>query len=52
MRVTGHLTESIYKRYAIVSEGDIREGLAKLNAPMEAPPTQKKARIRRLRSVG
>jgi integrase len=30
MQITGHKTESIYRRYAIVSEGDISEGLKKL----------------------
>ena len=30
MKITGHKTESVYRRYAIVSEGDIREGLGKL----------------------
>jgi len=30
MKITAHKTESIYRRYAIVSEGDLREGLGKL----------------------
>jgi hypothetical protein len=28
--LTGHLTESVYRRYAIVSEGDLGAGLDKL----------------------
>jgi len=32
MKVTGHVTESVYRRYAIVSEADISEGLAKVAA--------------------
>jgi hypothetical protein len=32
MKMTGHRTESIYRRYAIVSEGDLREAGAKLSA--------------------
>jgi len=30
MKITGHKTENVYRRYAIVSEGDLREGLGKL----------------------
>jgi len=30
MKLTGHKTESIYRRYAIVSETDLSEGVAKL----------------------
>lgn len=30
MKLTGHKTESVYRRYAIVSEADLSEGLEKL----------------------
>jgi integrase len=32
MKLTGHKTESVYRRYAIVSEADLSEGLKKLAA--------------------
>jgi integrase len=31
MQLTGHKTEAVYRRYAITSEGDLREGVDRLN---------------------
>jgi integrase len=38
MKLTGHKTESVYRRYAIVSEADLSEGVRKLAALHEADP--------------
>jgi integrase len=37
MKLTGHKTESVYRRYAIVAEADLREGVAKLAKLHEGP---------------
>jgi hypothetical protein len=39
-RLTGHKTESVYRRYAIVSERDPAEGVAKLATLHHASRTQ------------
>jgi len=31
MQLTGHKTEAVYRRYAITSESDLREGVDRLN---------------------
>jgi integrase len=33
MTITGHLTRSVFDRYNIVSDGDLRDAAAKLSAP-------------------
>jgi hypothetical protein len=32
MQLTGHKTEAVYRRYAITSESDLLEGVARLDA--------------------
>jgi hypothetical protein len=44
MKLTGHKTESVYRRYAIVAEADLREGVAKLAALHEAPAAVQSAK--------
>jgi integrase len=42
MKITGHKTESVYRRYAIVSEADLTEGMKKL-AVLHAGDQKRKA---------
>ncbi len=32
MKLTGHKTEAVYRRYAIVSESDLNDGVKKLKS--------------------
>ena len=38
MKLTGHKTESVYRRYAIVSESDLMEAARRLDATFSVPP--------------
>jgi len=42
MKITGHKTEAVYRRYAIVSEADLSDGLKKLARLHSAERTQHK----------
>jgi hypothetical protein len=37
MKLTGHKTEAVYRRYAIVAESDLREAGTKLAATLGTP---------------
>jgi excisionase family DNA binding protein len=39
MQLTGHKTEAVYRRYAITSEADLREGGDRLNGARESRTT-------------
>jgi hypothetical protein len=39
MRLTGHKTASMYRRYRIVDERDLREATQSLNAYLATQPT-------------
>ena len=45
MKLTGHKTESVYRRYAIVSEADLKEGVAKLAKLHESQAVPVKAKV-------
>jgi hypothetical protein len=38
MKLTGHKTESVYSRYAIVSKSDLEEAARRLDALETQPP--------------
>src|SRR2546422_1840877 len=40
MKLTGHKTEAVHRRYAIVAEQDLEEGVAKLSALRGGAPAQ------------
>ena len=42
MKLTGHKTESVYRRYAIVSESDLGQGVEKLSALHRESKTAKR----------
>ena len=38
MKLTGHKTEAVYRRYAIVAESDLRDAGTKLSAMLVTTP--------------
>lgn len=54
MQLTGHKTEAVYRRYAIVSEGDLGAGLEKLGqlaAGTNAGTIARRGRVRRFKKA-
>jgi integrase len=54
MQLTGHKTEAVYRRYAIVSDADLGEGLAKLGTLLtgtKAGTVGARGRVRRFRQT-
>ncbi len=45
MKITGHKTEAVYRRYAIVSEADLSEGLKKLAKLHSVERTQRRGLV-------
>ena len=50
MEITGHKTRSMYRRYRIVDEKDLREATARLQAHLDQQP--KNATVEQLRAAG
>jgi integrase len=49
MQLTGHKTESVYRRYAIVNELDLTEGVEKLAAGTNSGTIRGRGKVRRKR---
>lgn len=47
MKLTGHKTESIYRRYAIVSEADLAEGVKKLRSLLKTDLSEPNRKVLR-----
>jgi len=54
MQLTGHKTEAVYRRYAIVSEGDLGAGLEKLGqlaAGTKAGTIERRGKVKRFKKA-
>ena len=51
MKLTGHKTESVYRRYAIVSESDLTEGVKKLAALTQRTDEESKGQVVSLATI-
>jgi integrase len=51
MKMTGHKTEAVYRRYAIVSESDLHEAAIKLGGSSERASGTKTGTVQELRPV-
>lgn len=49
MKLTGHKTEAVYRRYAIVSEADLSQGTSKLAGLHETKPKEMVKKVLRIR---
>ncbi len=49
MKLTGHKTEAVYRRYAVVSQADLAEGVERLGRLHEGQPLLSERWLRRVK---